>query len=111
MFEQLLPFALQRLQKYSYLVGLLPHVPLVPVSVAPSCGVPEIVGGEMFTGFAKLAAAPAPARTPKPITRARADPKAISDPESVHRLLVEPAISMLLCSSKSSEIEIALTLR
>ena len=41
------------------LVGLFAQSPRSPTSVFPSCGVPEIVGGDVTAGFAELASASA----------------------------------------------------
>jgi hypothetical protein len=49
--EQAPPVLSQRCHAYSYFDGLFVHVPFVPVSVAFSCGVPEIVGGAVFAGL------------------------------------------------------------
>jgi hypothetical protein len=50
--EQLLPFRSQRYQTNAYAVGECVQLPFDPVSVAPSAGVPEIVGGVLFAGAA-----------------------------------------------------------
>src|SRR6188472_3593999 len=60
MLEQLPPSVSQRRQAYSKPVGLPVHWPSRAVSVEPTCAVPLIVGGDWFTGFACVAAAPGP---------------------------------------------------
>ena len=50
MLPQLVPLELQRSHWYENDVGLLLHVPLEAVSVSPARSVPEIVGGDVFTG-------------------------------------------------------------
>jgi hypothetical protein len=51
--EQLLPDASQRSQAYVEVeAGYAVNVPAVPVSTSPTCVVPEIVGGAVFTGAA-----------------------------------------------------------
>ena len=51
--EQLPPLASQRRHEYEYVIGAVPpQVPLLVVSVLPSSGVPETLGGDWFTGAA-----------------------------------------------------------
>jgi len=52
-------------------------------------GVPVIVGGDVFFGADELAAAPAPAKTPRPITRASVAPTPRAAPKSAPRFLTE----------------------
>ena len=60
-FTQLPPLVLQRNHWYANDVGELLHVPSLAVSICPTVGVPEIVGGAVFTGAARVAAEPEPA--------------------------------------------------
>src|SRR5213076_1575259 len=49
MFEQLPPVASQRRHWYAKLIGAVPfHWPGLAVTTLPSCGVPEMVGGDWF---------------------------------------------------------------
>src|SRR5919201_3786329 len=53
MFEQLPPVRSQRRHWYENVSGCCPvHVPLFAVSVAPTCGVPLMVGGAVLCGRA-----------------------------------------------------------
>ncbi len=95
-FEQLPPVLSQRNQNRLKSVGLPLQSPLSPVSFSPSWGVPVIFGGEVFFGgFAELAAAPAPANTPRPTTSASVAPDPINPPASIQRFLIEPDIALL----------------
>jgi len=60
MAAQASPFWSHLLHAYAYPVGLPLQVPFEAVSVAPSCGVPEMLGVAVFAGAACPAAVPAP---------------------------------------------------
>ena len=60
MLPQLPPLELQRCHRYENDVGLLFHEPLAAVSVSPARSVPEMVGGDVFTGAAFEAPCAAP---------------------------------------------------
>ena len=56
---QLFPVASHRLHWYENEIGVVPlHVPLVAVSVCPTCAVPVTVGEFTFVGFTVIAADP-----------------------------------------------------
>src|SRR5215216_1865396 len=60
MLEQLPPVRLQRRHWYANVIGSVPvHLPGSAVSVEPTAGVPEIVGGSVFVGLTWAAAVPA----------------------------------------------------
>jgi hypothetical protein len=59
---QLEPAPSQRSHWYEYLIPVPVHVPALPVSVAPTVGVPLIVGATVFTGA--LCCCPFAARLP-----------------------------------------------
>src|SRR5215208_1593540 len=59
MLEQLPPVRLQRRHWYANVIGSVPvHLPGSAVSVEPTAGVPEIVGGSVFVGLTWAAAVP-----------------------------------------------------
>jgi len=59
MLEQLPPVRLHRRHWYANVIGSVPvHLPGSAVSVEPTVGVPEIVGGSVFVGFTWAAALP-----------------------------------------------------
>src|SRR5689334_13067031 len=69
MSEQLPPLESQRRQLYAYaIVAVLSHWPVLAVSVWPTCVVPEIVGGDWFTGALAALDMATPAKTAKPTT-------------------------------------------
>src|SRR5581483_5116736 len=96
MSEQLPPFSSQRRHWYEYVIGAVPlHSPGSAVSVEPTCGVPEIVGGEVLAGdpgAAFVAAKPnvvdSPSATTTPATIA------VGSATSVIRLIPPPSRSV-----------------
>src|SRR5262245_6558776 len=87
MLAQLPPSLSQRSHWYWYLSGLLSQLPRLPWSCLPCCGVPEIVGGEVFTGLAVPAATLEPAQAASEATTTAATPAPKAAPMAVQRFL------------------------
>src|SRR5580765_6741416 len=92
MFEQLFPPLLQRVQTYLKLVAPV-QAPSLAVSVLPSCAVPEIDGGVVFTGLAVAAATPEPANAESEATTIAATPAPKAAPTAAQRFLCVVCIS------------------
>src|SRR5215467_10000607 len=87
MLAQLPPSLSQRTHWNWNLSGLLLQLPRSPVSTLSSCGVPEMVGGDVFTGLSALAATPEPANAASEATTTAATPAPKAAPIAVQRFL------------------------